>query len=90
MSFWRCFVFWVLLLIGTGFYFLPEKVAVGNPLVEGWATLFKAGENQVNRFGRKGELIEIQQHLAKTGQSTEQLAKKIGSLTIFAQNSKKG
>ena len=45
MYFWRYCIFLVLLLTGTGFYFLPERFVVNTPLIEGWVVLNDAWES---------------------------------------------
>ena len=63
MGFWRCCVFLVVFFSGANFRFLPEKVIVDNPLVEGWAVLHKADPNGTAKLGENGELEAMRKQL---------------------------
>ena len=78
MGFWRCYVFLIVFLVGANFRFLPEKVAISNPLVEGWAVLHKSGADEVTKLGKKGELEEVRKYLdANPNKSVDDVAKEI-------------
>ena len=57
MYFWRYCVFLMVFLVGAHFRFLPEKVVVDNPLVEGWKRMYDLGVDDVIR--RNPDFLKI-------------------------------
>ena len=72
MYFWRYCVFFVLFLGCADFRFLPKKVVVGNPLVEGWKVLHKNGADQATKTNIKSL---YKNWLESAGMPSEHLAR---------------